>query len=241
LACGETLGSLAGVCLPYALSRIFNLVFGRAKLSGLQAQPLLTALGWFVALSVVELALGRINAAIVMRLVPRLRQYVARSLFHQLQRRSQRYLTENFAGPLAARISETANAVKNVVSALVSELWPMLITVSVASALVLSAHRGLGLFTLAWAVGFSAYSLRAARRTQPLSHAASGARSQTINSDQPRRRAWADRRLNRQTATAGEPARTASAMASKSCSASRCERTRTNERCANVRSRMTAS
>ena len=180
LIIGEALSSTAGVFLPYALSRIVNLVSGSSKAGSVASGTLVNAISWFVVLSLAELVFGRINAAIHMRLSPRLRQYVARSLFHHLQRHSQRYLSENFAGALAARMSETSNAVKNVLASVLTELWPMAITICVASGLLLSAHRWLGVFTIAWAIGFIAVSLRAARTTQPLSHAASGARSHTV-------------------------------------------------------------
>jgi ATP-binding cassette subfamily B protein len=105
---------------------------------------------------------------------------VARSLFHHLHRHSHRYLTENFAGSLAHRISETSYGVNQVIFAIVTEFWPIAIILIVSNGLLLAAQGWLGLFTSLWSAAFVFASLQLSRRTLPLAAAASTARSQTI-------------------------------------------------------------
>jgi len=177
---GETLHALSGICLPYALSRVINQINAPNPTPGHIPLTLVIAVSWFVGLCVAELLFGRVASAVQLRVGPRQRQYLSRMLFHYLQRHSQRFLTENFAGALAHRISETARDVNNVLWALITELWPIAITISVANVLLMAANRWLGAFMLTWSVGFIAMSLYVSRRTQPLSFAASSARSHTV-------------------------------------------------------------
>jgi ATP-binding cassette, subfamily B, bacterial len=119
------------------------------------------------------------GSAVQLRLAPRQRQYVARALFRYLHRHSHRFLTENFAGALAHRISDTSHGINQVLFATLTEFWPMSIVITVANVLLLRASPWLGAFTAVWSLGFIAASLYLARRTQPLSSAASSARSRT--------------------------------------------------------------
>jgi ATP-binding cassette, subfamily B, bacterial len=171
----EGLHALAGALLPQALSRIIGRVTGGAAGAGQVAVPVLV----FVVLCVAELLFGRIGSAVQLRLAPRQRQYVARGLFRYLHRHSHRFLTENFAGALAHRISETSHGVNQVLFATVTEFWPMAIVISVGNVLLLRASPWLGAFTALWSLAFISASLWLARRTQPLSSAASRARSRT--------------------------------------------------------------
>jgi ATP-binding cassette subfamily B protein len=124
--------------------------------------------------------LGRVNSALQLRVAPRQRQYVARALFSYLHRHSHRFLTESFAGALANRIAETALGTNQVLFSLITEFLPTLIVIGVANVLLTSANGWLGLFTGLWTLGFLSVSLILARRTQPLSAAASNARSHTV-------------------------------------------------------------
>lgn len=183
LALGEAVSAALGISLPYALSRVINIVSKPNTLGAGEAPPALWhAVYWFAGLCLAELVMGRLVSSVNLRLVPRQRQYVSRSLFHYLQRHSQRFLTDNYAGALAHRISETAYGVNNVLVALFVDLLPIAITITVANVLLLSANRWLGAFTLLWSTLFIAFSAWISRRTQPLSHAASSARSATVGS-----------------------------------------------------------
>jgi ATP-binding cassette subfamily B protein len=180
LVLGEGGNAACGIMLPYALGRIIGKVTtsheAPTEIVRTLGQPVLL----FAALCLGELFFGRINSAVQLRVAPKQRQYVARALFQYLHRHSHRFLTENFAGSLAHRISETSHGVNQVLWALVQEFWPIAIVIGVANVLLVTgASPWLGLFTGAWSVGFIAMSIVLARRTQPLAHAASNARSHT--------------------------------------------------------------
>jgi ATP-binding cassette subfamily B protein len=175
----ETANAACGILLPYALGRIITRVTSRqgdpASVLGELAWPL----ALFAALCLGELAAGRLAGITWWHLAPRQRQQVARALFGYVQRHSHRFLTEHFAGSLGHRIGEVSQGVNHVLSAAVSEFWPIGITIVVANALLLTASPWLALFTGAWSITFIAVSLLIARRVQPLAHAAASARSQT--------------------------------------------------------------
>jgi ATP-binding cassette subfamily B protein len=177
---GETGNAACGILLPYALGRIITYV---TRSQGSPKTILATLAGpilLFALLCLGELVCGRISSAIQLRVAPRQRQYVARSLFHHLHRHSHRYLTENFAGSLAHRISETSYGVNQVIFAIVTEFWPIAIILIVSNGLLLAAQGWLGLFTSLWSAAFVFASLQLSRRTLPLAAAASTARSRTI-------------------------------------------------------------
>jgi ATP-binding cassette subfamily B protein len=178
IALGEGLNAAAGITLPYALSQIIaHVTGGQAPLAS--SRSLTTAVLTFAGLCAAELVFGRVGSAVQLRLAPRQRQHVARALFQYLHRHSHRFLTENFAGALAHRISETSHGVNQVLFAALTEFWPMSIVIVVANVLLTRTSAWLGLFTGVWSVGFCVASHYLARRTQPLSFAASGARSRT--------------------------------------------------------------
>jgi ATP-binding cassette subfamily B protein len=177
---GETGNAACGILLPYALGRIITYV---TRSQGSPKTILTTLAGpilLFALLCLGELVCGRISSALQLRVAPRQRQYVARSLFHHLHRHSHRYLTENFAGSLAHRISETSYGVNQVIFAIVTEFWPIAIILIVSNGLLLAAQGWLGLFTSLWSAAFVFASLQLSRRTLPLAAAASTVRSRTI-------------------------------------------------------------
>lgn len=174
----EGLHALCGALLPQILGRIIGTIT-RSGSDLSVTSTVTTSVAVFAALCGAELVFGRIGSAVQLRLAPRQRQYVARALFRYLHRHSHRFLTENFAGALAHRISETSHGVNQVLFATLTEFWPMSIVITVANVLLLRASPWLGAFTTTWSLAFIAASLFLARRTQPLSSAASRARSRT--------------------------------------------------------------
>ncbi|MDF3066166.1 MAG: transporter ATP-binding protein [Polyangiaceae bacterium] len=174
----EGLHALCGALLPQVLGRIIGTIT-RAGAEGVALAAVTRSVVLFAVLCGAELVFGRIGSAVQLRLAPRQRQYVARALFRYLHRHSHRFLTENFAGALAHRISETSHGVNQVMFATLTEFWPMSIVITVANVLLLRASPWLGAFTTTWSIAFIAASLYLARRTQPLSSAASRARSRT--------------------------------------------------------------
>jgi ATP-binding cassette, subfamily B, bacterial len=180
MVCGEAIHATCGILLPSALSRIITIVTSNhaepGAVLGLVAGPVL----FFGALCAGEAVFGRINSAVQLRLAPRQRQYIARALFDYLHQHSHRFFSENFAGALAHRISEVSHGTNQVLWAAITEFWPIAIVISVANGLLLAANGWLGAFTLVWSVAFVGISVALARRTQPLAHAASNARSRTV-------------------------------------------------------------
>jgi ATP-binding cassette subfamily B protein len=178
---GEAAHAACGILLPYALGQILAAVTGQGERPlGLRLEALRTPIFVFMLLCLGELACGRINAALQLRVAPRQRQYVARSLFAYLHGHSHRFLTANFAGALAHRISETSHGVNQVLWAILTEFWPMTIVVVVSNLLLWAASPWLGLFTASWSLLFVMCSLLMSRRTQPLAAAAASARSHTM-------------------------------------------------------------
>jgi ATP-binding cassette subfamily B protein len=179
MAVSEGLNATAGILLPAVLNRIIGHVTrGHLPDAGV-GHSLVAPVALFTGLCLAELIFGRIGSGVQLRLAPRQRQHVARALFQYLHRHSHRFLTENFAGALAHRISETSHGVNQVLFAALTEFWPMSIVIGVANVLLIRTNPWLGLFTGLWSLGFVAASFHLAQRTQPLSHAASSARSRT--------------------------------------------------------------
>jgi ATP-binding cassette subfamily B protein len=175
----ETAHAGSAIMIPYAINRIISGVTSAPVRSVAVVASLRGPLLLFVGFSAGEVLFGRAAAAIQFRLGPRQRQDTTRALFHYLQHHSHRYLSENFAGALAHKISETALGVNQTLWAIITEFWPIAIVLSVSVYLLFGVHVELGLFALAWAVAFIGLSFFLARRCQPHSVRAAAARSET--------------------------------------------------------------
>lgn len=175
----ETANATCGIMIPYALGSIIKGVTGAQSQSMALVTALHAPLLLFVALCAGEVVFGRIAGGIQIRLGPRQRQNVTRSIYHYLQHHSHRYFSNNFAGALAHRISETALGVTQTLWSLITEFWPVGIVFAVSIVLLFNAHVQLGTFVLIWAVLFIGLSYFLARRCQPLALKASAARSET--------------------------------------------------------------
>jgi ATP-binding cassette, subfamily B, bacterial len=177
---GEAIHAGCGILLPSALSRIITSVTSNHGAPAVLLEQVTGPVLLFTGLCAGEALFGRLNSAVQLRLAPRQRQYIARALFDYLHQHSHRFFSENFAGALAHRISEVSHGTNQVLWAAITEFWPIAIVISVANVLLLSANVWLGSFTLLWSVAFVSISIVLARRTQPLAHAASNARSRTV-------------------------------------------------------------
>ncbi|WP_222846702.1 ABC transporter ATP-binding protein [Chitinolyticbacter meiyuanensis] len=175
----ETLNASCGILIPYALSRIIKAVTTAQEQSLALIDALHVPLAIFFAFSIGEVLFGRLAGGIQIRLGPRQRQNVTRHVYHYLQHHSHRYLTNNFAGALAHRISETSMGVTQTLWSLITEFWPIFIVFSVSIVLLYGAHPSLAAFVLIWAVLFIGISYALARRAQPYAFRASNARSDT--------------------------------------------------------------
>ncbi len=175
----ETLNASCGILIPYAMSRIIKAVTRAHEQSMALVATLHGPLLLFLGLALGEVVFGRLSAAIQIRLGPRQRQAVTRAIYHYLQHHSHRYLSNNFAGALAHRISETSMGVTQTLWSLLTEFWPTFIVLTLSVVLLYGAHPQLAGMMLIWAVGFVAISYVLARRCQPHALKASAARSET--------------------------------------------------------------
>ena len=175
----ETANASCGILLPYALGKIVKGVTGSVQASPAVMDALHGPLMLFVGLCIGEMVFGRLAGGIQIRLGPRQRQNVTRTLYHYLQHHSHRYFSNSFAGSLAHRISETALGVVQTLWSLLTEFWPVFIVLSVSIALLARAHAQLGIFVSLWAVVYTGLSYLLARRSRPYAQKASAARSDT--------------------------------------------------------------
>jgi ATP-binding cassette, subfamily B, bacterial len=174
----ESCNSACGILVPYATGRIVKAATLAHAAPGVLAafyRPVLL----FAALSVGEVIFSRAAGACQVRLGPRQRQTVTRTLYAYLQHHSHRYLSNDFAGALAHRISETALGVSQTLWSVIFDFWPMVIVFGVAIAVLGAAHRGLALLLGIWALGFVSASFWLATRCRPHAVRAAAARSET--------------------------------------------------------------
>lgn len=177
--------AVSSILMPYAIGQIVGVVTDAvtdeaagtapADIVALATTPLLL----FVALSIGELLFNRASGACRVIVSPRQRTTVARELFAYLQQHSHRYFSNNFAGSLSARISETSVGVNMTISTLIFEFMPLLVTLSVSITLLYEASLALALFTLAWAFAFVGVSFWLARRARPYAQRHAAARAET--------------------------------------------------------------
>lgn len=175
----ETINSTCGILVPYATGQIIK--------AGTQAHEqslsLLTHLSgplWlFVGLAVGEVVFSRAGGACQIYIGPRQRQTVTRAMYAYLQHHSHRFLSSDFAGALAHKISETSMGYSQTIWTLIFDFYPMLIVFGVAIFMLGHAHRGLAEFVGIWAICFVSASFWLATRTRPFAVAAAAARSET--------------------------------------------------------------
>lgn len=171
--------AVSGILAPYSLGQIVGAVTTGGPPDTL-AERVTWPLGLFVALNVAELLFNRASGACRVHIAPRQRTTVARELFDYLQHHSHRYISNHFAGGLAARISETATGVNMTIWTIVFDFLPLIVTLSVSIALLWKASSGgLALFTLGWSLAFVLVSYLFARRARPYAQAHAAARSET--------------------------------------------------------------
>jgi ATP-binding cassette subfamily B protein len=175
----ETANATCGIMLPYAVSTIIKGVTATRDHSAGLISALRTPLMLFVGFSIGEVIFGRIAGGIQVRLGPRQRQNVTRSIYHYLQYHSHRYFSNNFSGSLAHRISETSTGVTQTLWSVITEFWPVAIVLCVSTVLLFNAHVQLGVFVFLWSAFFVAISYVLALRCQPYAFKAAAARSET--------------------------------------------------------------
>ncbi|MDD4914273.1 MAG: ABC transporter ATP-binding protein [Methylococcales bacterium] len=171
----ETGQAAGGILAPYAIKAIMDAV-AHAPVGELEKYlraPLLLLAG----LAVAEILFSRASGALLITIGPRLRQHTTRNLYAYLQYHSVRYFANHFAGGLAHRISETAMSVNHTAWAVVCDFWPIVVTFSVSTVLLLGVHQGLGLFVAGWVLFYVLSSYLLATRCQPLAQKFAASRS----------------------------------------------------------------
>jgi ATP-binding cassette subfamily B protein len=175
----ETINSTCGILIPYATGQIIKGVT-RAHEQSLSLVASLSGPLWlFIALSIGEVVLSRAGGACQIYIGPRQRQTVTRAMYAYLQHHSHRFLSNDFAGSLAHKISETAMGYSQTIWTLIFDFYPMVIVFGIAIFMLGNAHHGLAVFVSVWAVCFVSASFWLATRTRPFAVAASAARSET--------------------------------------------------------------
>lgn len=180
----EGVNSTCTILIPYATGKIIKAVTQAVPLHGATAaQTIIDAvkgpLWLFAALGIGEVIFSRAGGTCQIHVGALQRHTVTRTLYAYLQHHSHRYLTNDFAGALAHRISETSLGVSQVLWAVIFDFWPTAITFAVAIVMLGSAHRELAELMGAWAVVFIGASFWLATRARPYAVKAAAMRSDT--------------------------------------------------------------
>ena len=136
----ETAHATCGIMVPYAIGEIVKGVTRVQGQSSALLESLRTPLLLFIGLSISEVIFGRAGGTCRITIGPRQRRNVTRHLFAYLQHHSHRYLSNNFAGALAHRISKTSMGVSQTLWAIIFDFWPVAIVFTVSIALLYRAH-----------------------------------------------------------------------------------------------------
>ena len=175
----EIAGAIASTYMPYLIGQTVKIITHLRDHPELIWGAIKTPLVVFALLNVAEVAFvcgGNVCRHIA---APQLRRRVTLELFAYLQRHSQRYITDHFAGSLAHRISETTQGVAMALATVIFEFLPIFVKLAIASALLFYASFYLGGFILAWSVIFLAVSFKLARDLRPHAKRHAAARSET--------------------------------------------------------------
>jgi ATP-binding cassette subfamily B protein len=175
----ETINSTCGILIPYATGQIIKAVTQAHEQSLSLVEHLKGPLWLFIALAIGEVVFARAGGGVQIVIGPRQRQTVTRAMYAYLQHHSHRFLSNDFAGALAHKISETSMGYSQTIWTLIFDFYPMAIVFGVAIFMLGHAHRGLAEFVAIWAVCFVLLSFWLATRTRPFAVAASAARSET--------------------------------------------------------------
>jgi ATP-binding cassette subfamily B protein len=175
----EACNSTCTMLIPYATGQIIRAVTQARGPSPSLLAALHAPIVLFTVLAIGEVVFSRAGGACQIRIGPRQRQSVTRALYAYLQHHSHRYLSNDFAGALAHRISETSVGVSQTLWTLIFDFWPMAIVFTLAVFILGRAHRTLAELVGIWAICFIAASFWLAKRCRPYAVRASAARSET--------------------------------------------------------------
>jgi ATP-binding cassette subfamily B protein len=164
------------ILVPWGLGQITRLVS-----EGLSAEQALVVLQWpvllFAGVVLLEVLFTRGATGVHIRVLPQQRRTVTHAVFAYLQQHSHRFVSSEFAGALAHRVSEVALGVNQTLSILLFDLIPLVVTLSLATLLLWTASSLLAAFMLGWSVLFILVCYHLAKRSHPLAQQYSSARS----------------------------------------------------------------
>ncbi|MBV6390588.1 MAG: putative multidrug export ATP-binding/permease protein [Nitrosomonas europaea] len=172
--------SASSILTPYAIGQIVGGVTDSLTVREQIFSAVAFPLGLYLLLNLGEVIFSRAGASCRIVIAPRLRAQVTSELYAYLQHHSHRFLSNNFAGALASRISETSTSVNMTLWTLVFDFLPIVVTLTVSIILLWYASIPLSLFTLVWALLYLSISYWLARRCRPLAHKSAEARSITV-------------------------------------------------------------
>ncbi len=172
--------SASSILTPYAIGQIVGGVTSSLAVREQIFSAVAFPLGLYLLLNLGEVVFSRASASCRIIVAPRLRAQVTSELYAYLQHHSHRFLSNNFAGALASRISETSTSVNMTLWTLVFDFLPIVVTLTVSIALLWFASIPLSMFTLVWALLYLSISYWLARRCRPLAHKSAEARSITV-------------------------------------------------------------
>ena len=171
----ETGQAAGNILVPYAVKGIMDGV--AHSTGGPILESLRSPLLFLASLVLAEILFSRASGAVLVITGPRLRQRTTHNLYAYLQYHSVRYFGNHFAGGLAHRISETAMSVNHTIWSVLCDFWPIAVTFTVSTGLLLNVHQGLGLFVAAWVLTYVLSSFLLATRCQPYAQTYAATRS----------------------------------------------------------------
>ena len=164
------------ILVPWGLGQITRLV--SEERGGEQIVPLLQ---WpvmaFSALVLLEVLFTRGATGLHIRVLPQQRRTVTHTVFAYLQQHSHRFVSSEFAGALAHRVGEVALGVNQTLNILLFDLIPLVVTLTLATALLWTASGWLAAFMFGWSLLFIVVCYHLAKRSHPLAQQYSSARS----------------------------------------------------------------
>ena len=178
----EGINSTCTILIPYATGKIIKAVTQSVSAHATTDTVIAAITGplWlFAVLGIGEVIFSRAGGTCQIHVGALQRHTVTRTLYAYLQHHSHRYLTNDFAGALAHRISETSLGVSQVLWSVIFDFWPTAITFAVAIVMLGSAHRDLAELMGVWAVIFVSASFWLATRARPHAVKAAATRSDT--------------------------------------------------------------
>ncbi|CAD5108393.1 ABC transporter ATP-binding protein [Zestomonas carbonaria] len=164
------------ILVPWGLGQITRLVS-----EGLSSEQAFAVLQWpvlaFAGLLLLEVLFTRGATGCHIRVMPQQRRTVTHAVYAYLQQHSHRFISNEFAGALAHRVSEVSLGVNQTLSILLFDLIPLVVTLTLATLLLWTASSLLALLMFGWSVLFILVCYQLAKRSHPLAQQHSAARS----------------------------------------------------------------